>query len=82
MALYKYAQDVASSNSDAFDKLYDPGITTPHSGIYKCNVCKYEVASIEGRPLPPPTDSNHGGWNCTPGSVRWRLAVYAVHKRS
>ena len=81
MALYKYSQFLTKSESDVFDQVYDPGTATPHSGIYRCNVCAFEVASIQGRPLPPPSDSNHAAWTITPHTVKWRLEAYAVHKR-
>ena len=83
MASYKYSKDVVQNSSDEFDKLYSPGTTTPHSGIYKCNVCSYEAASVEGHPLPPPSDPRHAKWGpLHPGQTKWRLAVFAVHSNS
>jgi len=32
MALFKYSQHLSQSADDAFDTLYTPGATTPHSG--------------------------------------------------
>jgi hypothetical protein len=77
MASYKHQHYLDHSDSSEFDKIYKPGQATPFSGIYRCESCKVEVVSEEGKPLPP-TNANH------PHSteVRWKMIVYAQHKGS
>jgi hypothetical protein len=45
MALYKYAQNLRTSNHEAFDKTHTPGANTPLSGIYRCEGCGDKIAS-------------------------------------
>lgn len=77
MALYKNAAFLASSSSEAFDKIYTPGTATPHSGIYRCIGCGDEIASNAGNPLPP---QNHHQHNTSQGDVRWQMIVYSQSK--
>jgi hypothetical protein len=77
MALYKYTQYLGTSTDAAFDVLYKPGATTPHSGIYRCEGCGHEIASNGGNPLPP---QNHHQHNASQGTILWRMAVYAQGK--
>jgi hypothetical protein len=74
MALYKYAQFLKTSDHSSFDDILNPGASTPHSGIYRCEGCGHEVASNAGNPLPP---QNHHQHNTSQGAIRWRMAVYA-----
>ena len=74
MASYKYSAYVVQNDSGEFDKLHNPGSLAPHSGIYRCEACGYEAACNEGQSLPPQNVHPH------PAAVKWRLAVYAVHK--
>jgi hypothetical protein len=74
MALYKNAAYLQTSTSDAFDKTYSPGASTPHSGIYRCEGCTKEIAANQGNPLPP---QNHHQHTSGQGTIRWRLIVYA-----
>ena len=74
MALYKYSQFVSSSTDQAFDTIYSPGTSTPHSGIYRCEGCGREIASNSGNPFPP---QNHHQHSANQGTIRWRMAVYA-----
>ena len=74
MASYKYPVYVTESASDAFDKIYNPGVSAPWSGIYRCQACNLEAACNEGQPLPPQNVHPHRE------PIKWRLAVYAVHK--
>ncbi len=74
MALYKHGQFLAQSQDGAFDALHQPGTQTPHSGIYRCENCRDEVASNVNNPLPP---QNHKQHNPNAGPIRWRLIVYA-----
>ncbi len=77
MALYKYGQFLAKSEDAVFDKDYSPGITAPHSGVYRCMGCGREAASTVGHPLPP---QNHHQHTQRQGNIRWRLIVYADHQ--
>ncbi len=76
MALYKYAQYIQQSDDVAFDKLYSPGDTVPHSGIYRCAGCGRETANNENQPFPP---QNHHQHHQNQGSIRWKLIVWADH---
>lgn len=76
MALYKYAQFVKQSDSEAFDAEHRPGAAAPFSGIYRCKGCAKEVASNEGEPLPPQNAHQHSS---SQGAIRWQLVTYAQH---
>jgi hypothetical protein len=78
MALYKYSQFLGTSTDNAFDAIHNPGVATPHSGIYRCEGCGHEVASNAGNPLPT---QNHHQHSTNQGAIRWRLAVYAQTKQ-
>jgi hypothetical protein len=71
--LYKYASYLGLRDHPAFDQVYEPGVATPHSGIYRCEGCGQEVTSVQPHPLPP---QNHHQHNSTQGRIRWRLAVW------
>jgi hypothetical protein len=71
MALYKYPQVLQRSSSAAFDAIYQPGASAPHSGIYRCTVCGHQAVSTAGYPLPP--QSHHVHPNRQP--IRWQLVV-------
>lgn len=51
---------------------YNPGDTVPVSGIYKCRLCKKEVTSNQGDPLPPQNHHQHP----QRGPVKWRLIIW------
>ena len=72
VAYYKHSRYLAQSDHDIFDKTLDPGINTPYSGIYRCEVCGSEATSIKDNPLPPWNHHQH-----RPGQspIRWRLVV-------
>lgn len=74
MVLYKYAKFLTATEYAVFDVLEHPGSPTPHSGVYRCEVCGREVASNEGELLPA---DNHHQHAPNQGEIRWRLAVYA-----
>ena len=74
MALYRYAQYLMNSNDRAFVAIHKAGVPAPHSGVYRCEGCGHEVASIEGNPLPP---ENHHQHIRSQGAIRWRLVVCA-----
>ena len=77
MALYKHGQYLQQSQGDAFDYVHNPGVATPHSGIYRCEGCGDEIASNKGQPLPP---QNHHQHNEQQGKIRWRLIVASVQR--
>lgn len=72
MAEYKYPEFVTQANKAAYDETYDPGTTTPYSGIYRCVKCGHEMTSVTGYPLPSQTHHAH-----TPaqGPIIWQLIV-------
>jgi hypothetical protein len=74
MALYKFGKYLNQSDGDAFDKLWNPGETPEHSGIYRCTGCGREVVAEHERKLPP---QNHHQHPPGEGNVRWKLIVYA-----
>lgn len=81
MPYYKYNTAFKQDNSAAFDSILTPGTRTPHSGVYRCTVCGFEVVSTEGHPLPPEHScSEHSPkWRCRHGVVRWQLVSAPIH---
>lgn len=78
MALYKNGNFLTQSSDVAFDKEYNPGDLTPHSGIYRCMGCGHEIVSEANNPFPP---QNHHQHTPAQGKIRWRMVVYADHKQ-
>ena len=78
MALYQDINYLGKATDSAFHTEHPPGSRTPYSGIYRCWGCGREVASIESQPLPP---QNHHQHNPDEGAIRWRMIVYANHRR-
>jgi len=76
MAIYKYEKYLTNNGNAEFDKLYNPGVTTPHSGIYRCMNCHREVVSETGKPLPP---QNHHAHTQAQGAIVWKMIVFADH---
>ena len=76
MAIYKHAGNLVQSNDSAFDTLHHPGYKAPHSGVYRCTGCGWEVTSEKGNPLPPQNHHQHA--NRQP--ILWKMIVYANHK--
>lgn len=72
MAYYNNPNYFRQSNNEAFNYYYNPGISTPYSGIYRCGGCAHEITSIYGNPLPP---QNHHEHSFAQGSIRWELIV-------
>ncbi len=70
--LYKYSQFLAASNHAAFDEIYEAGVQTPYSGIYRCEGCGKCITSVYSHPLPP---QNHHQHTVQQGRIRWRLAA-------
>jgi hypothetical protein len=79
MAIYKTIDYLVKSDDKAFDALHDPGDSCPLSGIYRCENCHHEVASNQNQPLPPQNHFQHDQKN---GPIKWRLVVFAQHKKS
>ena len=77
MALYKEKTYLTESSDAVFDKVYKPGETPEHSGIYRCMGCHKEVVAEESGKLPP---QNHHEHTTAQGAIRWKLIVYADHK--
>jgi hypothetical protein len=77
MALYKYSVYLETNTSEEFDKILNPGATTPHSGIYRCEGCGHEIASNADNPLPP---QNHHQHTIAQGNIRWKMVVYSQGK--
>jgi hypothetical protein len=75
MAHYKYPQLLQKVDGAAYDRLYHPGNITTYSGIYRCEVCGWEVVSERGKPFPPQNHHTHPSLQ----PIQWRLAVFAVH---
>ena len=78
MALYKNPNYLAQNQDAAFDVLHHPGNITPHSGIYRCEVCAWEVVSEFNKPFPPQTHHTHPMRQ----PIQWRMVVYAQHLNS
>jgi hypothetical protein len=78
MALYKHKDYLKYSPDASFDVWHNPGVATPHSGIYRCQGCGEEITSNAGNPLPSQDHKQH-----TPaqGDIRWRLIVSAVRAK-
>ncbi|MBB2981761.1 hypothetical protein [Paraburkholderia tropica] len=74
MAYYKYGNYLQQEQGAEFDVLHSPGNLTPHSGIYRCEVCGGSAVSTLGNPLPPQDHHNHAAGA---GPIRWRLVTKA-----
>lgn len=73
MAFYKYDRYLTKDDGSKFDEIHEPGESTPHSGIYRCENCSHEVVSVVTHPLPP---QNHHQHESGRGPIRWRLVVW------
>lgn len=78
MAQYKDPRYLARTDHSAFDALHHPGQITPDSGVYRCEVCGWEVVSEKGKPFPPQDHHTHPQNPYSP--ILWRLIVFAVHR--
>lgn len=74
MALYKHAVFFQTSHHGNFDTLWGPGGIAPDSGIYRCEVCGYEIGLSKGHPLPT---QNHHPHPPNARMIRWRLVAAA-----
>jgi hypothetical protein len=74
MTLFKRSNDIEVSISPEFDKVYTPGETPSHSGIYRCCGCGCETVTDAASPFAVGKHPRHSQ---TQGAIRWRLAVAA-----
>jgi len=73
VALYINDKVVLKANANAaFDKIWKPGETPTHAGIYRCQGCRDEIASNKDVKLPT---QNHRQHSTAQGDVRWKLIV-------
>lgn len=72
MALYKNFSDITESNDPIFDVPVFPGQQVPRSGIYRCEICRHEVAANEGTTM---TTQNHSQHPPGKGLIVWKLIV-------
>jgi len=76
MAYFKNGKYFTPDQSGDFDKVHNPGVPTPYSGIYRCEVCGREAVSTKNHPLPP---EHHAANMLVPHQpTRWRL-IAASH---
>lgn len=71
-ALYKHAEFLQKSDNPALDQIYEAGIQTPYSGIYRCEGCGRCLTSVSPYRLPP---QNHHQHTAQQGRISWRLIV-------
>jgi len=77
MVFFRYRNLVHQTDHQAFDALLQPGEATPFSGIYRCEVCGYDIVSSKGLPMPLNAHHHHA---LTQGPIRWRLIVRTIQK--
>lgn len=65
------------SGSLEFDTLHDPNSEAPFPGIYRCQECGLEIASVGSALLPSSSLDHHH--NTEHGPIKWRLIVRAAH---
>jgi hypothetical protein len=74
--MYKDAACMHASTDPQFDQVYNPGVTAPHAGIYRCVGCGHEISAPRGHVLP--SQSHPHSPNA--GKIQWKLLVYAQQK--
>lgn len=75
MVLYKYSTHLYQYDGagvEEFDKVYEPGVKTTWSGIYRCIACGHEGVHTKDKPLPP---QNHHQHKPGLGKIQWKLVV-------
>ena len=77
MALYKYAQNLRTSDHSAFDTKQPPGSVAVYPGIYRCIECGDEIGIAKGHTLPPQNHHQHAQGK---GKIEWQLMVFAQSK--
>jgi hypothetical protein len=78
MATYKDERYLKKVDHSAFDKDLAPGADAPFAGIYRCVGCGWEIGIATTHKLPP---QNHHEHTSAQGPIKWRLIVYAQHKK-
>jgi len=76
MAMFKDSANMHATADPQFDHVYHPGVSAPHSGIYRCVGCGHEIGIARGHVLPSQSHP-HGS---SLGKIRWKLLVYAQPK--
>lgn len=76
MALYQSSQFLTVWTDAEFDRLHHPRTPAPHSGIYRCAGCGFEIATPEGQLLPP----IHAHPHRLGTQEVWQMIVYADHR--
>ena len=76
MALYKYSNNLAQNNHQAFDDELAPGSEAVNADIYRCVNCGDEIGIAKGHVLPPQNHHQHS--NGLP--IKWKLLVCAIQK--
>jgi hypothetical protein len=76
MAVYKNANYLRQDDDKAFDHDYNPGVSAPLAGVYRCMGCHREIGIAQGHTLPPQEHHQH---TAAQGHIRWRLIVWADH---
>lgn len=78
MAYYKYLdylQEELPDQGPLYDRVFEPGVPAPVSGVYRCDMCWKSSPAIRSRPLPS-FESGHVHSSPT-DPIRWRLVVRA-----
>jgi hypothetical protein len=77
MPNYQRGNEQKHVTHTAFDQVYTPGQLAPHSGIYRCIVCGWEVTNVGQTVLPPQNHHLHAPGR---GPIQWRLSSAAIHE--
>jgi hypothetical protein len=75
MVLYKYSTHLYQYDGagvEEFDKVYEPGVKTTWSGIYRCIACGHEGVHTKDKPLP---SQHHHQHKPGQGKIQWKLVV-------
>jgi hypothetical protein len=70
--LYKHSTHLKKNDSDAFDKLHEPGFLAEYPGIYRCENCGAFETVPKSHPLPSEHQHPHPNGQ---GRIQWRLCV-------
>lgn len=72
MAWYQNASDLARSVSAVFNNSYEPSVSAPYGGVYKCTGCGHEIGIAQYHALPPQNHHQHSNRYLP---IRWRPVV-------
>lgn len=76
MAYYKildYLQEEQPDQYPLYDRVFEPGVPAPVSGVYRCDICWKSTPAIGSRPLP--SFERFHVHSSTEDPIRWRLVV-------